>query len=135
VAEWVRLRDAESNITNKEVARRLGISSSALSDSISRGMKEGWLKLTDPMDQVEHLLIPKVVDNLNFFLDAKDPKVTIETAKGTLFKVFQESKGISEAQQTVLALKIEYPEGSPMSATGKIVGRPRIVEGEVLKND
>jgi len=80
------------------------------------------------MDQVEHLLIPKVINNLNHFLDAKDRTVTIETAKGTLFKVFQESKGISEASQTVLALKIEQPEGMQTQVAGKIVGKPRIVE-------
>ena len=33
--------------------------------------------------------------------------MTIETAKGTIFKQYQDSKGISDAPQTILALKIE----------------------------
>lgn len=130
VAEWLKLRTDEPNITNRDAAQRLGIHPSTLSSDISKALKDGWLKLTDPLDQVEHLIIPKVLENLNYFLDARDQKVTIETAKGTIFKVFQDSKGINDAPQTVLAIKMEQPDTSAQPR-GKIVGRPRIIEGEV----
>ena len=53
--------------------------------------------------------------------------MTIEAAKGMVFPIYRETKGLSEAPQTVLALKIESPTGDQSSAvlTGQIIGTPR----------
>ncbi len=130
IATWLAMRSVEPGIRNSEIADRRGISVGYLRDMIYKARKEGWLQFSDPMDQIEYGIIPKVVDNLNYFLDKKDRSVTIETAKGTLFKQYQESKGISDAPHTVLALKIEAPEPGtePIAISGHIVGKPRQLE-------
>jgi hypothetical protein len=52
--------------------------------------------------------------------------------KHTVFKQFQESKGISEQPTTVLALKIETVDPANMKVvTGHVVGKPRIIDSEV----
>ena len=123
VGDWIKARALEPGITDIEVARRMGISPTSLKSHISKATKEGWLQFDDPLADLEYTIIPKVTENLKLFLDARDKQVTIETAKGTIFKQFQDSKGISDAPQTVLALKIEQPEGAAQIVTGKIVGR------------
>ena len=129
VAEWVAIRSMEPGIRNKEIARRLGIGEHHLNTLISRATREGWLKIESPLDRIEYEIIPKTVDNLNHFLDKKDKTVTIEVAKGTIFKQFQEAQGISERPTTVLALKIESPnygsEPEVKIVTGTILGRPK----------
>lgn len=124
------MRSIEPNLTNSEIAARLGISAGHLKTLIYEARKAGWLRFHDPLDQIEYGLIPKVVANLEHFLDAKDKAVTIEVAKGTVFKQYQESKGISEAPQTVLALKIETgaPDANMPVIEGRIVGKPRQIE-------
>lgn len=130
VGMWAAMRTTEPGITNKEIAERLGISPNYLSVLIHQARKDGWLKFNDPLEKLEYEIIPKAVENLGFFLDARDKQVTIEVAKGTLFKQFQDSKGISDAPQTVLALKIEAPDQSQGTKiiTGQIVGVPRQLE-------
>lgn len=129
VAAWVAFRTADPNITNVEVARRLGCNSRTIENNLRKASKEGWLQFDDQLDRMKYEIVPKVVDNLNHFLDAKDRTTTIETAKGTIFKVFQASEGISDAPQTVLALKIEPADPKDVNQvkiiTGQIVGRPR----------
>ena len=129
IAQWAKWRSEEPGITNNEIAQRLGILPHSLNTLITKAKKEGWLVFEDPMLRLEHEIIPKTIDNLNHFLDAKDKQVTIETAKGTIFKQFQEAKGISDAPKTILALKFEKPEGlEPVVVTGTIVGKPRKIE-------
>lgn len=108
----------------------LGVSHSTLQASILKAVEEGWLKFEDPISKIEYQIVPKVVRNLAKLLDEGDKQVTLETAKGTIFKTYQESKGISDAPKTVLALKIEMPEGDvPISTavTGQILGTPRVL--------
>ena len=128
VAQWLGTKAIEPELSNAEIARRMGISAQALRASISKGVQEGWLKFEDPIQAIEYQIIPKVVRNLNHFLDEGDKQVTIETAKGTLFKTFAEASGATQGPQTVLALKIELPErptDEMKVVAGKIVGRPR----------
>ncbi len=116
-------------ITQTEIARRLGISRFSLANHIDRAVKEGWLKFDQPLERLEHELMPKVVDNLNYFLDKKDKTVTLETAKGTLYKDYQASKGINDSPTTVLALKIETVEPENVKIIeGHIVGTARELE-------
>ena len=104
----------------------MGLEANSLYRVIKQGRESGLLSFDDPLERIEHEIIPKVVDNLNYFLDAKDKTVTIEAAKGTIFRQFQDSKGISDGNQTVLALKIEQADGQEIKImTGHIVGTPK----------
>ncbi len=131
IAQWIEMRALEPDITNKEVARRLGIAPKSLNTLISQATREKWLVIDDPLSRIEHEIIPKTIENLDYFLKKKDRSVTIEVAKGTIFKQFAESHGIIEAPTTVLALKIESPhrQGEPPPdvkiITGTIVGKPK----------
>lgn len=127
VAQYIVIKATNPNITQADIARTIGISVSSLQGYLYKARKEGWITFEDPLNKLEYEIIPKVVENLNHFLDAKDKQVTIETAKGTLFKSYQESKGISDAPKTVLAIKLETPEGEVQIVSGHIVGKPREV--------
>jgi hypothetical protein len=129
IGQWLSMRTAEPGITNIEVAKRLGIAPRSLNTLISKASKEGWLKFDDPLSRIEHEIIPKTIDNLNYWLDKKDKTISLETAKGTIFKVYQASKGALEAPQTVLALKIEMAGAeSAKVIEGCVVGKPRQLE-------
>ena len=132
IAEWLKLRALEPDITMKDASIKLGIHRSTLHSIINRGTKAGWLRFDDPLSRIEHQIVPKVLDNLNYFLDERDKTVTIETAKGTIFKTYQESKGIDQGSKTVLALKIELPDGAGETKViaGSIVGNSRVVIDE-----
>ncbi len=128
ILQFLAIRNAEPNLTHADIARKLGIAPRSLYSLISKATREGWLVFSDPVSRIENEIIPKVVDNLSFFLDAKDKQVTIETAKGTIFKKYQDEQGISDVAQTVLALKIEIPDASSVGTkilTGRIVGKPK----------
>ena len=129
IAQYLYFRAVEPDITTKEVAERLGISTRVLNRHLLKARKEGWLQFEDPLERIEFEIVPKVIDNLSHFLDQQDKQVTIETAKGTIFKQYQESKGLVENNVTVLALKIEKPmDGEPKVVAGTVVGRGRVIE-------
>lgn len=120
------MRAEEPGITNNEIAKRLGISPGTLNNYVTRAAAEGWLKFDDPLSRVEYEIVPQVTKNLLKFLKEGDKTVTIETAKGTIFKTYQESKGITAAPTTILALRLETPEGDFQMVSGKIVGQPKV---------
>lgn len=129
IAQYLYFRAVEPDISIKEVAERLQISHSVLKKHLYKARKEGWLQFEDPLERIEFEIVPKVIDNLSHFLDQQDKQVTIETAKGTIFKQYQESKGLVENNVTVLALKIEKPmDGEPKVVAGTVVGRGRVIE-------
>jgi len=129
IAKWIALRALDPDITQVEASRQIGISRRHLQTLIQRAAQEGWLKFEDPLNRLEYVVVPKVVDNLEKFLREGDKTITIETAKGTIFKQYQESKGISDGNQTILALKIEPADASQIKVvTGQIVGTPRQLE-------
>ena len=131
IAQYLYFRAIEPDITLKEVAERLDISLGVLKKHLAKARKEGWLHFEDPLERIEFEVVPKVVDNLIHFLDMQDKQVTLETAKGTVFKQYQESKGITENSMTVLALKIEQPtDNEPKVVAGTVVGRGRILDSE-----
>lgn len=135
ISEWLKLKQVDADITISEAARRLKIDSKTLNATILKAVEEGWLKFEDPLSKVEYQIIPKVIRNLSRLLDEGDKQTTIETAKGTVFKTYQDSKGISDAPKTVLALKIEMPDGENVHRmTGQILGAPRVFVEEVVKN-
>ena len=126
VAEWVEIKYKNPDLNNTEIAEQMGISRQHLQYVIGKASKEGWLKIADPLERIEHEIIPKVMDNLSRYLDERDKQVTIETAKNTIFKTYQASMGVGQAPQTVLALKIETaPVDQVKVVTGAIVGVAR----------
>lgn len=131
VLEWLELRTIDPTLTNKAIAAKMGISSGHLYSLLSLAAKEGWLQFDDPVQRIDNQIVPKVLDNLNEFLDQKDKAVTLRTAEGTVFKTYQEAKGVSDVAQSVLALNIQLAEPSNMKTIeGHIVGRPKVLEGE-----
>ena len=129
ILQFIAIRNAEPNLTHADIARKLGLAPKSLYTLISKATREGWLIFSDPVSRIENEIIPKVVDNLSHYLDLKDKQVTIETAKGTIFKKYAEENGINEIPQTILALKIEKADGPDIKvAIGSIVGKPRQLE-------
>lgn len=133
IGQWMELRREDPSLTNVECAKLIGIAPQTLNTYISKAHREGWLKFTEPLARIEHEIIPQTLDNLSHYLSiagGRDKQVTIEVAKGVVFKQYLDSKGISEAPQTVLALKIETQapvEGQVVKAgSGHVVGVPRI---------
>ena len=136
VAQYLHTKVQHPTATNGMIAEMMGLSRNGLGRIIKTAHEAGLLEFDDPLERVEYELIPKIVDNLNFFLDAKDKTITIEAAKGTLFRAYQESKGISDGNQTVLALKIERADsdgGEVRVTTGHIVGKPRSLQPAVIE--
>ena len=126
IAQYIHYSMVYPNSAKADIAEKMGISAATLYKIITDAQAQGLIKFTDPLERIDYEIIPKIVDNLNHFLDAKDKTVTIEAAKGTLFKSYQESRGISDGNQTVLALKIEMPDGQDVKIlTGHIVGKPK----------
>lgn len=142
VAAWLKAKSANSKLTNKEIAESIGISPSTMHASLYKARKEGWLRFEDPLNEFRYGMVPKIAENLNLFLDARDKQVTLEAAKATIFRQYAVEEGIAEAAPvTVLALKIEMPPGlvagsTPPNLKGVIVGTPvGFIEAEVVKSD
>lgn len=136
---WLQWKALEPKLTHADAAARLDIAPQTLTNLIHKATKEGWLQFQNPMDELEYEILPKVTHNLKYYLDQGDKDVTVKTAQGTLFKQFLANKGIQETPTTVLALKIEMPEGIPADATnsikGIIVGSPRTIEADLVKDE
>lgn len=131
IGQWLALRASDPHITNIEAAEKMGIAISHLNTLIYRARKAGWLKFDDPYSRIEYEIIPKTLDNIQMFLEERDKTVTLETAKATIYRQYLESKGVSDAPKTVLALKIESsadPEQLMKQVSGTIVGTPRKLE-------
>lgn len=132
IGQWMELRREDPSRTNADIAKLLGISGGTLNTYISLARREGWLKFTEPLSRIEHEIIPQTLDNLSHYLSiagGRDKQVTIEVAKGVIFKQYLDSKGISDAPQTVLALKIETvaPDTPVKVGSGHVVGAPRML--------
>lgn len=126
VAAWVEMRATEPDITVGEAARRMGIVPATLHNMISIARREGWLRLEDPALRVAHEIIPKATDNMSDLLDAKNEKATLAVFNQIIAPAYRESIGISEQNNTIIALKIEMPPADQMPIIkGQIVGSGR----------
>ena len=76
ILDYVKMRMV--GMKNPEIAAKLGISHGALRAEIFRATKEGWLKFENPLARFEHEILPKVVDNIEYFIAKKDKTMTIE---------------------------------------------------------
>ena len=140
VATWLRLKASDPKMSNKDIAATIGIAPKTLDNTLAKARKEGWLTFTDPLNELRYGMIPKIADNLNLFLDARDKQVTIEAAKATLFRQYQVEEGIQDSPTTILALKIELPDGYTAAdlpkPKGVIIERPNtFTEGDAVEVD
>lgn len=127
VAQWLELKAKNPSLTTKAIAEELGIGYKYLAECVRKARKDGWLELEDPMERIEYEIIPKVVENVVNFLDAKSEKVTIEAMKGLIFPIYKDSIGVHEAPKTILAIKIDTAptQIANSTASGQILGKPR----------
>jgi len=116
-----------SGFTTAEVSEALGIKPATISEYMRKAVREGWIILDDPRERFEHKIVPKVVDNIEHFIDLKDRTMTIEAAKGSgIFQSHQAVKVDGTAPQAVLALNINPIAGNePTVIRGRVVGRPK----------
>lgn len=118
----------------QETADQLGLAYSTVKNIVTKANKQGLIQYDDPFERFENAIIPKVVDNIEYWIDQKDKKMTIEAAKGAgIFKAHQAIKVEGQAPQTILALKIEMPEAYGFESKvveGHIVGKPRRLVGK-----
>ncbi len=110
-----------------EIAEHLGISLATLRTYVTRAAKEGWLQVDDPEARLQFRIAPKVVENIEHFIDQRDKGVTIAAAKGLgLFKSYQAVTVEGEAPGTLLALRIDVLRDKVDQAiAGTVVGTPK----------
>ena len=125
-----------------EIAHELRIRPKSVHNYVYLATKSGFLInkkgsfFADPKDSIEFELSHKAVRNMNEFLDSKDidvrKEMTLEIAKGSLFKRFDQPKDTAALpSMQVLAIKIDMPTtGDTTVREGSIGGIP-IYEGTV----
>lgn len=125
---------------NDAIAAELGLSEKSLNQYLWMAGKRGWIPrkkgFADPKDDMEFSLAHKVVRNLDSLLDSEDnetkKEVTLEVAKGTLFKRFGE-QAVVAPPSTVLAIRIEMPPGPTQEIReGTTGGRGRWIEATIV---
>lgn len=132
VASWARMKAEDPEITNKEIADKLGISINTLSACLTKGRKEGWLAFEDPLNQIQYDLIPRNVEQMAALQEAGDQKAIIEVFKQLTAPAYRDSQGIrSDTTNNVIAIKIEMPPASEMPVVrGTIVGEARTFKSD-----
>jgi len=134
--------------TNEEIAAAVELKVGSLASYVYQATKAGVLVnkhgslLTDPSDRLEYDLAQKVVDNLDEMLTtdrvlragerSQKAEVTLEIAKGVLFKKFDVVKEGGIAPMTLLSVKIEGVVG-PVDVTAG--GAPLYLDGVMGEDD
>lgn len=122
------------------IAEKLGIGVPSIRTYIYMAGKNGWLDFDNAKDHLENLTAHKVLRNLDGVLDGTleltptQRDVTLEVAKGTLFKKFDMAPVVAPGNTNVLAIKVEFPAGTinvPVRE-GTTGGTPAWTEGEVV---
>ena len=126
------MKSEEPDITNKEIAARLGISVNTLQACIYQGRKQGWLTFEDPTNKIQYELIPKVTDQMINLVDAGDQKAIIEAFKTVVAPAYKEAQGFTkEVTNNMIAIKIEMPPADQMPVVkGIIVGEARTFKSD-----
>ncbi len=124
-----------AGMEDEDIAKAMGISAKSISPYIYRAGKNGWLDIDNPKQRMEYQLMHKVVNNIETMLDSPDlemrERVTMETAKGTLFKAFGEQQ-VAAPAQTMVAIKIEMPAGPVQQMREDTTGgTPAYLDAEV----
>lgn len=127
-------------MTNVQIAETLHYSPTTIDTYLYRAGKQGWLSeiVDDPKDAIEYDVMHKVVRNMGEALDSDDAerrdKMTVEVARGTIFKKFDPQTGQAAPTLTMLAVKIEMPVGALEKVRpGAIVGQPAYLDAEVVE--
>lgn len=128
VAGWIRAKAANPDASNIEIAKELGITVRNLRAALYKGRKQGWLEFSDPLNELKYGMVPKAMENLGLFLEARDKDITRDIIKATVLAEFAAAEGLQQQPNTVFALKIEVPEGfdrttAAANIKGVIVGR------------
>ncbi len=125
--------------THAEIGERLRIKPGSVSTILYRASKAGFLEdskgnflLDDPKDEVEFSLQHLATKNLRELMSSdqvlsKGDKLvkmeaTLEVAKGTLFKKFDQPKESVAPNMNVLAVKIEMPASGAVTAREGTMG-------------
>ena len=137
VANWIRAKAANPDASNVEIAKDLGITVRTLRAALYKGRKQGWLEFSDPLHELKYGMVPKAMENLNLFLDARDKDITRDIIKATVLAEYAAAEGIQQQPNTVFALKIELPEGfdkvaASANVRGVIVGRGISLDSPVI---
>lgn len=131
-----------AGVSDDAIAQALELSPKTLSSYVSKAGRMGWLDdlVNEPKDRLEHVIMHKVVDNLNEALGDtyRNEKtgmqvktaVAMKIAEGALFpRMVQQQAG---AGQTLMGIKIEIVGGAPaVVREGTILEAPAYTEGEV----
>ena len=117
IAQWRLHRIRNPKWTTARIAEEMGMAKGSLYHSISKARKKGILVLKELDDQIEHVLIPKTVENIGHYLEQGDKEMTIQAAKG--FGIFKSgSAATSDGTATVIGIKIELPKPNEAAAAG-----------------
>jgi hypothetical protein len=124
-----------------EIAKALEIKEKSVRQYLYIAGRNGWLakaEWADPHDQLEYDTIHKVVRNLDEMLDSSDPAmradVTLQTAKGTIFKRYDQDVVHHQPQMNMLSIRVELPpaDNTQTMRKGSGGGTPLYVEAEVV---
>jgi hypothetical protein len=123
-----------AGMEDPDIAKALGISVKSISPYIYRAGKNGWLDIDNPKMRMQYQVMHKVVRNLDEMLDSPDPgikeRITVEAAKGTVFKEFGEQQQQAPVQ-TVVAIRIDMPAGPTQEMRDDTTGgTPAYVDAE-----
>lgn len=123
LAAYIAFRTQDPDISNKDMAAKLGMNASALHQMLYRAGKRGLVNFDEPLDKLRYEALPLVAENLIDLLKEKDKTTTIEVFKGTLARQYQAEVGATENQITMLGIKIEPAERTEWHGTIVGVGR------------
>lgn len=136
-----------AGLTTEEIAKALNIKPASVNQYMWLAGKNGWLPkrgggFADPKDRMEYQIAHKVVRNIDEMLDSQDldtrKEVTMETAKGTLFKKFGEVAAAPTSTNMVIAIRMERPTSTielPPIREGTTGGQPKYIEADVVAVD
>lgn len=132
VASWLRMKAEDPDLTNKDIAARLGITVSTLQSCIYQARKQGWLTFEDPFNKIQYEMIPTNIEHMQALMDAGDQKAIIEVFKQLTAPAYRDSQGITkDVTNNIIAIKIEMPPADQMPIVkGVIVGEGRIISGD-----
>lgn len=128
---------------DSEIAQMVGLKSAeTVRGYLWRAGKNGWLpdEIDNPRDRLDYDLMHKVVRNMGQALDdctdlERRDKMTLEVAKGTIFKTYDPQQAQAAAPLNVLSINIEMPTGpAPTIREGTTGGAPAFVDADVVES-
>lgn len=130
IADYIAATAANPDASQRQLAEKIGVGTRTLDKAIKSAVREGWLKFEDPLETLQHDIIPHATRNLQYLMKKKDKFATLETMKHTVFKDYQNQNAPLQDNQTVLAIKIEgvQPQHEVKVVAGQVIGKGRQIE-------